>query len=272
MIRKSVGTAGLAALALLAAIWMGRTQLPGDPSEAPLATRAAASTPTEPSAPREEIAAKPRAAGMRSAKQVAALAPSGTLAPAPQAASRTRDTGSPRAEARQMRARGFESAEFDEVALIESGLAPEEVERLRTLLDEIDSERVDVLEQAETEGWHDKARYRNEMADLDHAARERIGDDDYDALLYGTGQANRVKVRAVLDNTHAPTFEFEPGDVVLTYDGQPIFRPHELRKTARGGEPGEWVTAEVLRGGQLVTLNGQRGEIRARLQPTRVAP
>jgi hypothetical protein len=167
---------------------------------------------------------------------------------------------------------GLDAPEFDASELLANGVPPKEVNRLRETFDEIEAERIAIMQQALREGWLDKQRYRDEMVELELATREAIGDDRYDALLYATGEKNRVKIRVVLENSSDRSFGFEAGDVVLMYDGRIIFRPPELREVSRLGEPGEWVTVDVLRNGEVVHLSGERGPISARLQPTRLPP
>ncbi len=108
-------------------------------------------------------------------------------------------------------------------------------------------------------------------AAFDRSTREQIGDDSYDAMLYATGRDNRVRIRELLENYPDSSFGFELGDVLLSYDGRLIFRAPELREASRLGEPGEWVTADVLRNGEVVRLRGPRGRIGVRLEPGRVA-
>jgi hypothetical protein len=151
-------------------------------------------------------------------------------------------------------------------------MPPSEVERLLALFDEIEMERSEVTEQAQREGWLNERRYRNEMLELELATREEIGDDSYDAMLYATGQQNRVKIRVLLENSPGHSFGFESGDVVLSYDGRLVFSGPELRQAAGHSESGDWVNVDVLRNGEVVHLSGQRGPIGARLQPARILP
>ena len=277
----TVRSVGLAGLGLLSAFWLGRTSVPvgTDVRPPPASEIAAAVQPAvldEDGAEVEAVRARSRelAAEVASLQaemdqlawlwhEATSLPPAAGGATAAPTTGRTQSAGGKR---------WLDAPEFEASELLESGVPPSEVERLRELFDEIETERIAIMQQAVREGWLDKRRYREEMVEFERATREAIGDDRYDALLYATGEKNRVKIRVLLENSPNRSFGFEAGDVVLSYDGRLIFRPPELRKTARLGEPGEWVTVDVLRNGEIVRLSGERGPIGARLQPTRILP
>ena len=273
---RSVGLASLAGLGLLSAFWLGSTSVPVGTDVLPLPASEIAAP--EQSALLDEDGAEVEAMQARSRELAAEVAlhqaeidqlvwlrqEAASLPPAAAPTTgRTQSAGG---------MRWLDAPEFDASELLENGVPPSEVERLRELFDEIETERIAIMQQALREGWLDKKRYRDEMVELQRATREAIGDDRYDALLYATGEKNRVKIRVLLENSPNRSFGFEVGDVVLMYDGRLIFRPPELRETARLGEPGEWVTVDVLRNGEVVRLRGERGPIGARLQPTRILP
>ena len=287
---RSVGLASLAGLVLLGAFWLGRMSAPAGPAVTPPPASDIAS-PGQPAvlegAELEAVDARSRELEAQVAwlqDQLARLgqepaSPPPALRSATPASAETRQTAVPA----PLRSQGldwkrsvdpsqFAATEFDGSELLARGMPRSEVERLLELFDEIEMERSEVTEQAQREGWLNERRYRNEMLELELATREEIGDDSYDAMLYATGQQNRVKIRVLLENSPNRSFGFEAGDVVLLYDGRLIFRPPELRETARLGEPGEWVIVDVLRNGEVVHLSGQRGPIGARLQPARILP
>ena len=280
---RNVGLASLAGLGLLSAFWLGRTSVPVGTDVRPLpASEIAAPEQSalldEQSALLDEDGAEVEAMQARSrelAAEVASLqAEIVQLLSLRQEAASLPPAAAPTTGRTQSAGgkRWLDAPEFDASELLENGVPPSEVERLRELFDEIETERIAIMQQALREGWLDKRRYRDEMVELQRATREAIGDDRYDALLYATGEKNRVKIRVLLENSPNRSVGFEVGDVVLMYDGHLVFRPPELRETARLGEPGEWVTVDVLRNGEVVRLRGERGPIRARLQPTRILP
>ncbi len=284
---------GLAGLALLGAFWLGRTSAPVAPAvpPPPASEITAPEQPAGLDADRTELEAA-RARSRELAAQVAWLqdlltrlarlgqeatspppAAGGATAAATEASTAAAPIPGPGRTQPDNWMRWFDRSEFDALELLESGVPPSEVERLRELFDEIEMQRIEILRQALLEGWLDKRRYRDEMVELDRATREQIGDDSYDAMLYATGRDNRVRIRELLPNHPADeSFGFELGDVLLSYDGRLIFRAPELREASRLGEAGEWVSVDVLRNGEILYLRGQRGRIGARLEPARILP
>ncbi len=282
---RSVGLASLAGLGLLSVFtfWLGRsTSVPvGTDVRPPPASEITAPEPSalldELSALLDEDGAEVEAMQARSrelAAEVASLqAEMDQLVRLRQEAASLPPAAEPTTGRTQTAGgkRWLDAAEFDASELLESGAPPSEVERLRELFDEIETERIAIMQQAVREGWLDKRRFRDEMVELELATREAIGDDRYDALLYATGEGNRVMIRVLLEK-RGRFFGFEIGDVVLRYDGRVIFRPPELQDNARLGEPGEWVTVDVLRNGEVVRLRGERGRIGARFSRVRILP
>ena len=68
-------------------------------------------------------------------------------------------------------------------------------------------------------------------------------------------------VGEVLQNSPAEEAGFMAGDHVLTYAGERIFRPRELRTATTQGREGEVVDIEVGRGTRIVTLRLFRGPL-----------
>lgn len=113
--------------------------------------------------------------------------------------------------------------EFGRATLIRAGYGAEEIERLEALYED---NRDRVLSElglgpyggGAQPGFAEESRARDAMADL-------VGDvDDYDALLFATGQPNRVEVKEVmrLGRIHG----LQPGDIFWEYNGDRIF-PHD---------------------------------------------
>ena len=282
----------LAGLALLGAFWLGRTSAPVAPAvpPPPASEITAPEQPAGLDADGAELEAE-RARSRELAAQVAWLqnlltqlaglgqeaaspppAAGGETAAAEASTAAAAIPGPGRTQPHDWM-RWFDRSEFDALELLESGVPPSEVERLRELFDAIEMERIELMRQALREGWLTERRYRDEMVEFDREMREKIGDDSYDAMLYATGRDNRVRIRELLPNHPADkSFGLELGDVLLRYDGRLIFRAPELREASRLGEAGEWVSVDVLRNGEILHLRGQRGRIGARLEPARILP
>jgi S1-C subfamily serine protease len=104
------------------------------------------------------------------------------------------------------------------------------------------------------------------------AVRERYGEDTYDWFLYAAGRSNRVKVEGVLGGSAAADAGFRSGDVIVSYDGERIFKPGALVQGTLGGRLGDHVDVEVMRGGELVSLRVPRGPLGVRLGRDTVEP
>lgn len=155
---------------------------------------------------------------------------------------------------------------FDDERLLSVGAHPSDVERLRESWEAVELEKLYLSDVATREGWRRSDRYRREYRALERSLREELGEEDFDRLLYATGRPNRMVVRNVLDRSPAFDAGLQPGDVIVRYDGRRIFSHGELKRGTVGGEAGEFVTVEVQRSGDLVTLDVVRGPLGVMLQ------
>ena len=122
------------------------------------------------------------------------------------------------------RRRSLWEQEFGRAALIRAGYAPEEIDRLEA---QYEASRDQVLRElglgpyaqgGAAPGFAEEKRAQEALSDL-------VGDvNDYDALLFATGQPNRVEVKDVmpLGRSHG----LKPGDLFWEYNGNRIF-PHD---------------------------------------------
>lgn len=77
--------------------------------------------------------------------------------------------------------------------------------------------------------------------------RNELGDDAYDRYLYASGRPNRVRVQRVMQGSAAARAGLAEGDVLLSYDGERLFRFDDLRAASYQGQPGDTVLLEVRR-------------------------
>jgi hypothetical protein len=161
---------------------------------------------------------------------------------------------------------------FDEPVLLAEGIEAELVEELRERFDESRMEELYLRDEATREGWLHTPRYRQELGDLRVGLREEIGDDDYDMLLYATGQNNRVIVRDVLQGSPALQAGFRAGDVVYSYDGQRIFDRSELLAATSEGKAGATVAIDLMRDDELQRVYLPRGPIGISMMKGKGAP
>ena len=89
----------------------------------------------------------------------------------------------------------------------------------------------------------------------------RIPTDRYDQFLYATGAPNRLVIENVLSLTEASEAGFRSGDEVLGYDGRRVFRYGELLHATAGGDLGEYVPVDLLRDGEIHSIQVRRGPL-----------
>lgn len=160
--------------------------------------------------------------------------------------------------------RAASSVQADEQRFIDAGFAPDAAAALKLQLDEIAMERLYLRDRAVREGWLGSARYRDELRALtarQNSVREELSPEEYDRFLYATGRPNRVGVNSVLSGSPADQSGLRAGDQILSYDGQRVFSPAEIRRETTRGERGALVPVEVLRDGRTEIVYLPRGPL-----------
>ena len=82
---------------------------------------------------------------------------------------------------------------------------------------------------------------------------EDLGDEDFDRLLHAAGEVNRVQIRvrgSTRPNARAGLAE---GDLILSWNGQSVYRPLDVHEAAASVEQGEQVPIVYERNGQVLT-------------------
>ncbi|WP_089719543.1 PDZ domain-containing protein [Candidatus Entotheonella palauensis] len=163
----------------------------------------------------------------------------------------------------------------DAETLIAAGFDPDDAEYL---VDRWGQQQMDLLylrDQAIREGWLDTPRYEQAVRDLrggDGSIRDELGPDAYDRFLFATGRANRVVLNSIIDSSPAQVIGLQPGDTILSYDGSRIFSFRDLRAATTTGDPGAPVVIEIVRDGQRLELEIDRGPIGVTLGSRRDEP
>lgn len=139
---------------------------------------------------------------------------------------------------------------FDVRAALRAGLTPEEVEALH--------EKWETAEMAAELTFEDRfgkgRRAKPGPRLYDQLLREHLNDDDFDVVLYSTGQMNRVRIESVEGRPDAYADQLQPGDVIESYDGERIFHLSQLQKLIRAGEEGTVVPYTIRRGNEIIAL------------------
>jgi hypothetical protein len=161
---------------------------------------------------------------------------------------------------------------FDAAALRERGIEDRHAEYLRERFEALQMEELYIRDQAAREGWLNQPRHHQEMQRLREEARENLGAEDFDWLLYASGRNNRVMVRDVLESSPANAAGIRSGDLILRYDDVVVLQPTDLTTATTKGEFGSGVAVEIQRGGDVQRLYVSRGPLGARIAAVRRPP
>ena len=91
--------------------------------------------------------------------------------------------------------------------------------------------------------------------------REQLGDDEYARYLQAQGQPAAVQIAQVLDGSPGSRAGLQPGDEIVSYNGERVFGVGDLRALTLQGTLGEDVVVEIDRDGVRMQLNLQRGPV-----------
>lgn len=166
-----------------------------------------------------------------------------------------------------------DSSWFSARELAALGLDEREIEEIRAVWERSVMEKLELEHQiARGElklGPQQRAR---RMLNIELRAQVELGEERYEALLYATGQDNRVVLDELLASSPASAAGLEAGDEVIRYAGERVFQPRDLLRLTRSGKLGDWVVLEVLRDGEPYRFHVQRGPLGARLSTARRTP
>ena len=141
---------------------------------------------------------------------------------------------------------------------IAAGLTPDRVQWIMSREDQLEME---VL-RARYEATQNNAS-QQEIADINTASilRKELGDTDYAKYLEGQGRPTSINVREVLTASPAQTAGLQPGDEIVSYNGQRVFDMNELNSLTYETRPGTNVAMEVVRDGQTMQVVVESGPI-----------
>ena len=91
--------------------------------------------------------------------------------------------------------------------------------------------------------------------------REELGDAAYARYLEAQGQPTAIRVTQVMTGSPGNSAGLQPGDQLVSYDGERVFDVGDLRSLTMQGEPGQDVVIEVERDGVRMQLTLPRGPI-----------
>lgn len=91
--------------------------------------------------------------------------------------------------------------------------------------------------------------------------RAELGEQAYERYLEASGRPTSVRVANLIDNSPAASAGLQPGDEIVSYNGQRVYDLGDLNEASVQGELGESVLVEVVRNGSRIQLATERGPL-----------
>lgn len=91
--------------------------------------------------------------------------------------------------------------------------------------------------------------------------RAELGDSAYERYLQAQGQPTAVQITQVLESSPGSRAGLQPGDQIVSYNGERVFNVTELRELTLQGRAGEDIIVEIERDGVRMQLNVPRGPV-----------
>jgi len=155
------------------------------------------------------------------------------------------------------------------------GVDPQSIEDIGQRRDRFELARLELIDQATREGWRDSDQFEtrlNELQSTEPDLRAELGEEAYDRYLFERGGPNRVAISSIIGGSAAEFAGLAPGDAILSYAGERIFRRSDLQAATRTGARGESVQLSVQRGADIFAVETTRGPLGVSLVSRRVAP
>jgi len=160
-------------------------------------------------------------------------------------------------------------------ALVKAGISEDRATDIVRRKNDLELRKLELHDRASREGYLGSKQYNSELSALlaeETSVREDLGDELYDQYLYANGRPNRVKAASVMLGSAAEQAGMLDGDIILTYGQNRLFESRELQNATSEGELGEFLSMDILRNGQLMSLWVPRGPLGIRLGAARVKP
>jgi hypothetical protein len=143
-------------------------------------------------------------------------------------------------------------------SFVAAGLTPERAEWILEREDELAMEVLDQQYQARREG---ATQQEISAISSSQILRKELGEADYEKYLEGQGRPTSIAVREVLSNSPAQVAGLQPGDEIVSYNGQRVYEMNELTSLTYESLPGSSVAMQVVRDGQTMQVYVEGGPI-----------
>lgn len=161
---------------------------------------------------------------------------------------------------------------FSVDALLELNVHPEDIARLQERFEAVELEKRELRSRGTRGGVVSTLIYGKQARELSRELREDVGDEDYDRILYASGQSNRIRAESVHRESGAAKAGIRAGDVIVRYAGERIFDQASLDALTGDARLGENIPVEVLRKDEIIYLTAPRVALGATFKHIRVPP
>ena len=143
--------------------------------------------------------------------------------------------------------------------LVEGGFTEDEARRAL----DVESQVAFAALQSSWEAQRNGERFDPFAAESDPQAlmRAELGDVAFERYLEAQGQPTTIGISQVYTGSPGSEAGLQPGDRLVSYDGERVYSMSDVRRQTMQGAPGESVVIEVERDGMRIQLSVPRGPI-----------
>ena len=153
--------------------------------------------------------------------------------------------------------RGFQERRLSN--LIDGGFSEDEARRIMSKESEAEFRALQAAYVARRNG--EAVDALSAMSEPQSMLRAELGDSDYERYLTAQGQPTAIQVTRVLDSSPGSQAGLQPGDQIVSYNGERVFNVNDLRELTLQGSAGENVILEIERDGVPMQLSVPRGPV-----------
>jgi hypothetical protein len=161
---------------------------------------------------------------------------------------------------------------FNRLSLERTGMSSSQIDEVVERWERHEMDKLYFDDESRRDGSFKTPGYNQELVGMDQELRTDLGVEGYDAYLYATGQNNRAVVGQVIQNSPAGRAGVQAGDMVISYSGERVFRPRELKRATTSSQLGSQVYIEVLRDGKMLRFSVPSGPLGISLKPISAPP
>jgi len=144
-------------------------------------------------------------------------------------------------------------------SLIEGGFSEDEARRVLQLESEASFKAMQLAWEAQRSG--EAVDFMGNANNPQAILRDEMGDDAFARYLEAQGQPTSVRITQVFSGSPGNSAGLQPGDELVSYNGERVFNVMDLRSGTMKGQPGEDVVIEIDRDGVRMQLTVPRGPI-----------